>query len=113
MSDCLFCRIAKGEIPCKKAYEDDRILAFYDINPAAPVHVLVIPKKHIAGLDEIREEDEALVGRIFGVIRDLARELQLAQGFRVVSNCGENGGQTVPHLHFHLLGGRLMAWPPG
>ena len=113
MSDCIFCKIIKGEIPCKKAYEDDQILAFHDINPAAPVHVLVIPKVHIASMDDLQEEHQVVVGRMHSVIRDLARELQLGQGYRVVNNCGENGGQAVAHLHYHLLGGRKMHWPPG
>lgn len=113
MSDCIFCKIINGEIPCKKAYEDDEILAFHDINPAAPVHVVIIPKVHIASLDDLQEKQQAVVGRIQGVIRDLARDLQLKQGYRVVNNCGENGGQSVSHLHYHLLGGRKMTWPPG
>jgi len=113
MSDCIFCKIVKGEIPSKKAYEDEELLAFHDINPAAPVHVLVIPKVHIASLDDLREEDQRIVGKILGVIKALAQELNLGQGYRVVNNCGPDGGQTVAHLHFHLLGGRKMTWPPG
>lgn len=113
MSDCIFCKIVKGEIPSKKAYEDEEILAFHDINPAAPAHVLVIPKVHIASLDDLREEDQRIVGKIYGVIKVLAQELKLGQGYRVVNNCGPDGGQTVAHLHFHLLGGRKMTWPPG
>lgn len=113
MSDCLFCKIVNKEIPSKKVYEDEGILAFYDIAPVAPVHILVLPKEHITSLAEATDEQLALIGRIYGVIRDLAAELGLKEGFRVVNNCGDAGGQTVPHLHFHLLGGRNLSWPPG
>ncbi len=113
MSDCIFCKIAEGTIPSKKVYEDEKVLAFQDINPVAPVHVLVIPKKHITSLATLEKEDQGLIGHIFGVIHNLAEELQLQKGYRVVNNCGEEGGQTVAHLHFHLLGGRSFAWPPG
>ena len=113
MSDCLFCKIAKGEIPSRKAYEDDRILAFYDLDPQAPVHILLIPKTHIAGADELTEENSGVVAHIFCVASRLARELGLENGYRIVNNCGADGGQSVRHLHFHLLGGRSMAWPPG
>ncbi|MBZ4653876.1 MAG: histidine triad nucleotide-binding protein [Bacillota bacterium] len=113
MSDCIFCKIAEGTIPSKKVYEDEKVLAFHDINPVAPVHVLVIPKKHITSLATMEKEDQGLIGHIFGVIHNLAEELKLQKGYRVVNNCGEEGGQTVAHLHFHLLGGRSFAWPPG
>ncbi|MFR5266016.1 histidine triad nucleotide-binding protein [Clostridium sp.] len=114
MSDCIFCKIAKGEIPSKKVYEDDKVLAFYDIEPAAPVHVLVIPKNHIGSINEINNENSSIVAHIFEVINKIVIELNIADtGYRVVSNCGEQGGQTVGHLHFHLLGGRNLAWPPG
>lgn len=111
--DCLFCRIIAGEIPSKKLYEDDDVLAFYDIDPQAPVHFLVIPKTHISGPDAINEENCAVVGKIYAVIAKLARELHLENGYRVVSNCGVDGGQTVGHIHFHVLAGRNLAWPPG
>lgn len=110
MSDCLFCKIAAGEIPSKKVYEDDQVLAFYDINPMAKVHVLVIPKAHIDSVAAITEENADLVAHIFTVIPKIARELGLTEGgFRVVSNCGENAGQSVRHLHFHILGGEQLS----
>lgn len=109
MSDCLFCKIAAGEIPCTKVYEDDAVLAFRDINPQAPVHILVIPKAHAASSAlDISEENAAIVGRCFAAIAKIARQEGLENGFRVVNNCGVNGGQTVPHLHFHLLGGEKL-----
>lgn len=111
--DCVFCKIAKGEIPSKKAYEDDRVLAFYDLDPQAPVHILIIPKEHISSAAEITSENSGIVAHIFEVAAKLAEENQLTEGFRVVTNVGKDGGQSVPHLHFHLLGGRSMKWPPG
>lgn len=111
--DCLFCKIAAGEIPSKKAYEDEKVYAFYDIDPQAPVHILVIPKEHIQSVSQITPENQEIVGHIFTVIAKLAKELDLKDGYRVVSNVGEQGGQSVPHLHFHLLGGRNLSWPPG
>lgn len=105
--------MARGEIPVKKVYEDDSVLAFYDIDPKAPVHFLVIPKKHIASPAAITAEDGALVGHVFEVIASLSRELGLENGYRVVTNCGKDGGQSVPHLHFHVLAKRSLAWPPG
>ncbi len=111
--DCLFCKIAAGEIPSKKAYEDEKVVAFYDIDPQAPVHILVIPKEHIQSVSQITPENQEIVGHIFTVIAKLARELNLEDGYRVVSNVGQQGGQSVPHLHFHLLGGRNLGWPPG
>ena len=111
--DCIFCKIANGEIPSNKVYEDDQVCAFYDLEPQAPVHVLIIPKKHIASVMELEEENAADVSHVFLVAKRLAKELNLANGFRIVSNCGEDGGQSVHHLHFHLLGGRSMKWPPG
>ena len=108
MEDCIFCKIVKGEIPSNKVYEDDEILAFKDINPMAPVHILVIPKKHIESANDISEEDELLIGRMFTVIKKLAKENNLDNGYRIVNNCGEDGGQAVKHLHFHLLGGRKL-----
>ena len=107
--DCIFCKIVNGEIPSNKVYEDDEILAFRDINPLAPVHVLVIPKKHISSLVELQPEDEALVGRIYTVINKIAKQEKVFEsGFRVIVNCGEDGGQEVKHLHFHLLGGKKL-----
>lgn len=111
--DCVFCKIVAGEIPSTKVYEDDQCLAFRDLNPQAPTHILVIPKEHIASVDEINESNEAVVGHIFSVIAKVAAEEGLSRGYRVVSNIGEQGLQTVPHLHFHLIGGRDMSWPPG
>ncbi|MEG2073221.1 MAG: histidine triad nucleotide-binding protein [Angelakisella sp.] len=111
--DCVFCKIAKGEIPSKKLYEDDKCLAFYDLSPQAPVHFLVIPKEHIPSADALDENNSAIVGHIFTVIARLAKELNLTGGYRIVNNCGVDGGQTVGHLHFHVLAGRLLAWPPG
>lgn len=113
MQDCLFCKIISGEIPCKKVYEDDKTLAFYDVDPQAPVHILVIPKEHIQSIQTLKEKDSAMVAHIFSVIQKLATSLELTDGYRVVCNCGKDGGQTVLHLHFHLLGGRSMNWPPG
>ena len=108
MEDCIFCKIIKGEIPSNKVYEDDDILAFKDINPLAPVHILVIPKKHISCAKDITIEDEALIGRMFSVINKIADELKLDKGYRIINNCGEDGGQEVMHLHFHLLGGKKL-----
>ena len=110
MSDCLFCKIAAGEIPSKKVYEDDKVLAFYDINPMAKVHVLVIPKAHIDSVAAVTEENADLVAHIFTVIPKIAQELGLTEGgFRVVSNCGDFAGQSVKHLHFHILGGEQLS----
>ncbi len=112
--NCLFCKIIKGEIPSNKVYEDEKVYAFHDIAPAAPVHILIVPKAHIASANELSAENADVVGHIFAVAAKLARELGFAEkGYRVVNNCGEDGGQTVGHLHFHLLGGRALAWPPG
>ena len=108
MENCLFCKIIRGEIPSNKVYEDDEILAFKDINPQAPVHILVIPKKHISCAKDIESEDEKLIGRMFTVIKQLAEEFKLENGYRIVNNCGEDGRQEVMHLHFHLLGGRKL-----
>ncbi|MCI6255761.1 MAG: histidine triad nucleotide-binding protein [Clostridiales bacterium] len=114
MSDCLFCKIVAGEIPSNKVYEDEQCYAFYDIDPQAPTHFLVVPKAHIQSAAAITAENEAVVGHIFSVIARLSRELGFAEkGYRVVSNIGEQGQQTVPHLHFHVLAGRDMTWPPG
>ena len=109
MSDCIFCKIAAGEIPSNKVYEDGKVLAFYDLNPMAKVHVLIIPKEHIANVAEIDSTNSTLVAHIFEVIAKLAKELNLDKGFRVVSNCKEYAGQSVFHLHFHLLGGEPLS----
>jgi histidine triad (HIT) family protein len=112
--DCIFCKIIKGEIPSTKVYEDDKVLAFKDITPAAPVHILIIPKEHIPSATAVNSENSHVVGHIFEVAQRIAVEMGISEtGFRVVNNCGEDGGQTVNHLHFHLLGGRSMQWPPG
>ena len=112
MDDCLFCKIAAGQIPSNKLYEDDTLLAFYDIDPQAPVHFLVIPKAHIAYCGEITPENSAVVAHCFEVISKVTRDLGIKE-FRVVSNCGASAGQSVFHLHFHVLAGRDMTWPPG
>ncbi|NLX92919.1 MAG: histidine triad nucleotide-binding protein [Clostridiales bacterium] len=111
--DCLFCKIANGEIPSNKAYEDEDVIAFYDLNPQAPTHILLIPKKHIGSARDIDASSSKVVAHIFEVIAKLATELRLEDGFRVVTNCGESAGQSVQHLHFHLLSGRAFSWPPG
>ena len=108
MSDCLFCKIINGEIPSKKLYEDEKILAFYDISPIAPVHFLVIPKQHIASVDAIDADNSAIVAYIFQKLGELAKLAGIENGYRVISNCGADAGQTVQHLHFHVLGGRDM-----
>ncbi|MDK2822672.1 MAG: histidine triad family protein [Clostridia bacterium] len=114
MSDCIFCKIVDKEIPAKVVYEDDTVLAFNDIQPQAPVHVLVIPKKHISDLTALAEADLSKVTHIFKVIKEIAKDKGIdEEGYRIVNNCREKGGQTVGHLHFHLLGGRQMHWPPG
>lgn len=111
--DCIFCKIANGSIPSNKLYEDEKVIAFYDLAPQAPVHFLVIPKEHIKSASDLNEDNAEIVAHIFTVISKLAKELNLEKGYRIVNNCGEDGGQTVGHLHFHVLGGRLLAWPPG
>ena len=109
MEDCLFCKIVKGEIPCNKVYEDEEVLAFYDINPVASIHILVIPKKHIASVAHLTNEDEALVGKIYSVINKIAEEKGFKEnGFKVIVNCGKDGGQEVMHLHFHILAGENL-----
>ncbi len=111
--DCIFCKIVAGEIPSAKVYEDDTVVAFNDLEPQAPVHVLIIPKQHIASMAEIDERNSAVVAHIFEVAAIIAKEKGLDDGFRVVSNCGESAGQSVKHLHFHLMGGREFGWPAG
>lgn len=111
--DCLFCKIVKGEIPSTKIYEDRWVYAFEDINPQAPFHAIIIPKEHIASAAEIDEENSHLMAAVFEAVATISREQKLEKGFRVVNNCGEDGGQTVSHIHFHLLARRNLAWPPG
>jgi histidine triad (HIT) family protein len=112
--NCLFCRIVKKKIPSKIVYEDERVLAFEDINPQAPIHILVIPKKHISTSLEIKSDDNELVGYMFQVANKIAKEKNIAErGFRLLMNCNRESGQTVFHIHLHLLGGRIMHWPPG
>lgn len=113
MADCIFCAIANHEIPSNIAYEDDRMICFHDAEPQAPVHVLAIPKKHIESLNDVKPEDEALMGHMMSKIKEIAEGLELNDGYRVVSNNGEDAFQTVKHLHFHILGKRKMTWPPG
>jgi histidine triad (HIT) family protein len=111
-SDCLFCKIAAGEIPADLVYEDHWAVAFRDLNPRAPTHVLVIPRRHVPSVAELSEQDGEMLAAMFGAIRSVARDAGLS-GYRVVSNVGAEAGQSVLHLHFHLLGGRAMGWPPG
>ena len=112
--DCIFCKIAQKEIPSTIVYEDEDVIAFNDLNPEAPVHVLVIPKKHIESLNSASAEDQQFLGKIMLAIQKIAAEQGIAEnGYRVVTNCGVQGGQTVMHLHFHLMGGREMLWPAG
>ena len=114
MSDCLFCRIVAGEIPSDRVLEDDEIVAFRDIDPQAPTHVLIIPRRHIASLNELAPEDDALVGGMVRTAAAIAKDQGLSErGYRTVFNCNADAGQTVFHIHLHLLGGRTMAWPPG
>lgn len=112
MEECIFCKIVKGEIPSKKVYEDEKVYAFYDINPEAPTHVLVIPKEHIESINSLDDKNIEIVTHIFKVIKKLAADLGIAEsGYRVVSNCGDDAGQTVKHLHFHILGGKKLRVP--
>ena len=111
---CIFCKIVAGEIPSSKVYEDDKILAFNDIEPQAPVHVIIIPKEHITSANAITEQNSSVIAHIFEVIPKLAKELGVSEsGYRVINNCGADGGQTVEHIHFHLTGGRQFGWPAG
>ena len=111
--DCLFCKIIAGEIPCSKVFEDDKVLAFKDIEPQAPFHILIIPKEHIQSAASIDGENSHIVAHIFEVAAIIAKENNLNGGFRLVTNSGADAGQTVGHLHFHMLAGRSLAWPPG
>jgi len=112
--ECIFCKIVSGQIPSPRVFEDEHVIAVRDINPQAPVHVLLLPKKHIASILDVRDSDSGLLGRIAGVAAQVARQEGIAErGFRLLTNTGPEGGQAVAHLHFHLLGGRRMGWPPG
>jgi histidine triad (HIT) family protein len=113
MSDCLFCKIVDGEIPAKLVHEDDDVVAFEDIHPQAPVHLLIIPRRHIASLNDATDADAELLGRVVLVARRLAQARGVATGYRLINNCGASAGQSVFHLHVHLLAGRAMQWPPG
>ena len=113
MEDCLFCKIAAGEIPSTKVYEDEYVYAFADINPQAPFHAVVIPKQHICCANKINSENSFLIGKVFEAIAKIAEQENLEEGYRVVNNCGEQAGQTVFHIHFHLLARRDLGWPPG
>ena len=111
--DCLFCKIINGDIPSSKVYEDDTVFAFRDIEPQAPVHILIIPKQHIKSAAEITSENSSVVAHIFEVAAKIAESEGLTDGYRIVNNCGDSAGQTVKHLHFHLMGGRAFTWPAG
>ena len=109
MEDCIFCKIVKGDLPSEKVYEDENVLAFKDINPEAPIHILIIPKKHIENILDLKEEDKDIINDIFVAINKIANELEIEkEGFRIISNCGENAGQEVMHLHFHMIGGKKL-----
>lgn len=111
--DCLFCKIVAGEIPSTKIYEDEFVYAFADIDPKAPFHAIIVPKEHIKSAAEITAENSHLVAKVFEAVSEIAKQERLEKGFRVVNNCGSDGGQTVGHIHFHLLARRNLAWPPG
>lgn len=111
--DCLFCKIAAGEIPSTKVYEDEYVYAFADIDPQAPFHAIIIPREHIASADMINENNSILIAKVFEAVAKIAKKENLENGYRVVNNCGKDGGQTVGHIHFHLLARRNLQWPPG
>ncbi len=113
MSDCLFCKIIKGDIPSTKVYENDYVYAFLDIEPQAPFHAIIVPKVHISSADEINSQNSIYIAKIFEAVAEIAKNENLNDGYRVVNNCGKDGGQTVGHIHFHLLARRNLAWPPG
>ncbi len=113
MSDCLFCKIVAGEIPSTKVYENEYVYAFNDIDPKAPFHAIIIPKEHISSANEITDKNSHLIAKVFEAVAEIAKKENLENGYRVVNNCGEDGGQTVHHIHFHLLARRNLAWPPG
>lgn len=111
--DCIFCKIAKGEIPSTKVYEDENVLAFNDLEPQAPVHILIIPKEHISSAAEITADNSYLLAKVFEAAAKIAKEMELKDGFRIVNNCGEKAGQSVMHIHFHMMAGREFTWPAG
>lgn len=113
MTDCLFCKIINGQIPSSKVYEDEFVYAFLDIDPKAPFHAIVIPKIHISSADEINSENSVYIAKVFEAVAKIAKSENLENGYRVVNNCGKDGGQTVGHIHFHLLARRNLQWPPG
>lgn len=114
MEDCLFCKIVAGDIPSTKVYEDDKVYAFNDIEPQTPTHIIIVPKMHISSSNELTDDNAEVIGHIFTVAAKIAKEKGFAEkGWRIVNNCGEDGGQTVGHIHFHLLAGRNLGWPPG
>jgi len=113
MSECIFCKIAAGAIPAQVVHQDEHVVAFRDLNPQAPVHLLVIPRKHVASLDDASPGDRELLGRLLEAAQAVAKAEGIAGGYRVVSNCGSSAGQSVFHIHLHVLGGRPMSWPPG
>lgn len=114
MENCIFCKIGNGKISSDKVYDDEKVFAFKDVSPQAPVHVIIIPKKHISGLDVVTHEDGRILGHIQVVVAKIAKQfIEMKDGFRLINNCGVDGGQTVFHLHYHLLGGRSFSWPPG
>lgn len=114
MEDCLFCKIANKELESQYVYEDEKVIAFKDVDPQAPVHVLIIPKKHYTSILDVPDDEMNIIAHIYKIAKKIVKDRGVAQkGFRLINNCGEEGGQSVPHLHFHLLGGRLLGWPPG
>ena len=113
MKDCLFCKIVAGEIPSTKIYEDEFVYAFADIDPKAPFHAIIIPKEHISSADEINADNSFLIGKVFEAVAKISKQENLENGYRVVNNCGEDGGQTVKHIHFHVMSGRKFTWPAG
>jgi len=114
MTDCLFCRIIEGEVPSRKVYEDDLVVAFRDITPQAPTHIVIVPRKHVASLSELAKADDYIIGHLVRIATEIAALQGIAsEGYRLVANCGAGAGQSVDHLHFHLLGGRPLGWPPG
>ncbi|HHS96550.1 MAG TPA: histidine triad nucleotide-binding protein [Chloroflexi bacterium] len=113
MNECIFCRIVRGEAPARIVYQDEAVTAFHDLNPQAPVHVLIVPNRHISGVAQVEPEDEPMLGRLFTVARRVAEEMGVDRGYRLVVNNGRPAGQSVFHLHLHLLGGRPFQWPPG
>jgi len=114
MTDCLFCKIRDGEVPAEKVYEDEDVLAFNDVNPQAPVHVLIVPKKHISTVNDVSPGDSGIIGKLYLAAKAIAAKHEIAEdGYRLVVNCNAMAGQTVFHIHLHLLGGRRMVWPPG